>query len=361
MALAALCCGMLSCSKEKPQTPPEAGPEGTLTLRVPQTLAVGSTPPEESFGSLRVSIFNGGTLEQTRLFTREELDLTGETIEVNMRTRAVAGKTVHVLLNEPAAVTPALGALTSEEAMREVTYTLADFLNSASVERDTVNLDELETGTAAAPAFLVPWYGLSGTFAVESEQTESVTVNVSRAVARVDLYLRKKSDTGDARCVLDKDSYLSVDGGAALGYLASGTVNAPAADAPRQRIRRIATLELPLSTDDSQTVASDYRLAYSFYMPEQQVGTVPGEQPLITVNRTRWIGVDEGDEGFVPDDQPGYEPIAFRFGEYIPNFDGTIRRNTVYTFYGTIGMRGVLTEVSVTVAPWTLRDIPGEI
>lgn len=340
----AIVTGAVSCSKISPVIPSESAVIDLRMTRSNLSGTQGDIPVETVVASIRVYIFNGDKLEQMRLFTGPGTDI-GQMIR--LRTKAGNAKSVYVLLNEPAAAKIRLDNIESPAAFRAMTYTLSDFMGNGA----DVSADDLEPGTPQNPAFLLPWCGEAGPVAVSAEQTTGLTLELKRIVARVDLYLRREMGS-TINCRIDAGSCLQFSGLSGTGFFVPGADNPPVAGMPGRIIRRIRSVDLSAATHTA-LVKSDYTLAYSFYVPEQNFLTV-GSRPQAELRRTNW-------EGYIPDDYPEAEPFRFRFGDGIIGYNNRIERNTVYTLYATLSQKGFSVDAMIPVLDWTGEEQQGDI
>ena len=338
--LLALAAGTAACSKDTPVVvPAESAIVDLHMTRLNLSGTQGANPSEVAVASIRVFIFNGDKLEQMRLLTGAEADA-GKMIR--LRTKAGNTKRVYVLLNEPAAAVSALDGVDSPAALRAITYHLSDFMSTGT----DISVDDQDHGTPQDPAYLLPWCGEVGPVTVSGEQTTDLTLELKRAVARVDLFLRR--ETGSTiNCTLDAGSGLQFTGLSGSGFLAPEVNNPPAAGLPGRIIRRIHSVDIPAATN-AGLVKADYVLAYSVYVPEQNFSTA-GNRPPVELQRTNW-------EGYIPD-----EPFRFRFGDAIPGFNNRIERNMVYTLYATLSQKGFRVDAMITVQDWTGKEQHGDI
>lgn len=342
ICLIAFAAGAVSCSKTSPVI---ASGSAIIDLRMTGIKeAHGANSPERDVASIRVYIFNGDKLDQMRLFTGPDTDI-NQTIR--LRTKAGNAKNVYVLLNEPAAAKIQLDNIDSPASLRAITYTLSDFMGNGA----DISADDQVPATPEAPPFLLPWCGEVGPFVVSAEQTTGLTLELKRVVARVDLYLRRKMGS-TINCRIDAGSALQFSGLSGTGFFTPEVNNPPVAGVPGRIIRRIRSVDLSVATNTA-LVKSDYTLAYSFYVPEQNFLTA-GSRPQAELQRTNW-------EGFIPDDYPDVEPFRFRFGDGIIGYNNRIERNMVYALYATLSQKGFSVDAMIPVLDWTGEEQQGDI
>lgn len=337
-----------SCSKES--VSPAAG-EGTVQLKVSQTAVAGPTGygPENTVKNARIFIFRDGRLETMRVFSGAELAALA--CELRVRTGT---SDVHVLLNAPDAMVESLSRISTPADLQALTYRIADFLTDADKSLDDVN-------AAAGADYVLPWYGVTTGVTITAEETRTLQLDVYRAVARVDLYLRRQAGSG-LTCKIDpaeSRACLRINKLFASGYVASGRDDISDSEAVERVIRRGTSVELPVAPEGATSGApntQDYRLAYSFYVPEQYFATA-SSLPVFQIEGTQW-----GDEGWIPELDPDVEgPYRFTFGDGIANFDNRMSRNTVYTLFGTLTQQGFLVGFTLQVQPWNYKQQQGDI
>lgn len=337
-----------SCSEE--HTPPAAG-EGTVHLQLSRTAVAGPTgyTPENAVKNARIFIFRDGRLETMRVFNSSEIN----TLSCELRVRAGTSD-IHVLLNAPDAMIGSLAQIATPDDLQTLTFEIADFLT----DNANKSLDDVNKGNETD--YALPWYGVKTGVTISTETTRTLKLDVARAVARVDLYLRRKAGS-EISCKIDPaedKACLRITRSLVSGYVASGVDNISGDNAQERVIRRGSKIDLPVAdgTEGGTPDAADYRLAYSFYLPEQYFAD-PAYLPVFRIEGTQW-----GDEGWIPELDPDVEgPYSFTLGQGIAGFDNRMSRNTVYTLFGTLTQQGYLVGFTIEVQPWNYKQQQGDI
>lgn len=313
---------LASCSKGK-----TVGTNGEIPVKI-MTRSGGSPASGQSLNTsedvirkCRVYIFDAsGKLDRMQLFEGSEI-ATG----MNMRAKVGTGKKFCIVVNEVESpqVKDALDGVDSPEALQDVVFALADY----------VPLDRSVTGDDLAGSdagYVLPMYGES-TVTVTADDINQVSVELRRAVARVDIYLRREEDA-EVGATVSAASSIELDKVPAEGYF-TPEGNPVATGVAVRAINRTGNLPL-----DKAVSGGGYKLVWSFYVPSQQFAG-DDDRYRMTVKEIDWEGN--------PADYP-----AFRFGDAIPGFNNTVARNTRYEFYCTLSQVTFSVDMTLNVEDW---------
>lgn len=250
---------------------------------------------ESKIEKLRVFVFNSDGSFDNMISTT--------TLPVKVRVSAGSNKRVIAVANEPAAATGYLAAANTVNGVQQVMYDLSDYLPIETGSSDALYYGNLGTNvTAASTGYTLPMYGEATGVNVTYANTEGspigVSVSLSRCVARIDIYIRKKAGVGVVGKLLPASTRLGVlqypgnilnrpTGGGGYypypyespaygaGFLAPDHI-APYNSGFCSQLEFIADAQtIPVAT--GVTDRSDYKLCYSFYAPETDYsGTMGG-------------------------------------------------------------------------------------
>lgn len=312
-----------ACS-EKENRPPAAATEAPVTIST-RTNGGGDTnqlnASETRVKSLRIYIFDGNKLDRMQYF-----DTPDGGLQLKMRAKVGPDKTFCAVANELPAMKDELDRVETPAGLNAVMYTLADYI---APDR---NIDPAQdTPHAQAPYFL-PFYGETGNVTLP-EEGASLTLNIERAVARVDMYLRAEEEA-HLDCVATTATTLKIERSAGKGYFTSVLPNtAQGAD----RTFAITTpVQLAKATG---TDKSSYKRIFSFYLPAQRFAQDP-DRIRMTLTDLKWGGTTNWT----------YDP--FLFGDHIPSFDNAIQPNKVYKLYCTLSQAAFPVDVSLVIEDW---------
>lgn len=312
---------LASCSKDK-----TVGINGEIPVKI-MTRAGGASgqslnTSEDVIRKCRVYIFDAsGKLNRMQLFEENEI-----ASGMNMRAKVGTGKKFCIVVNEVdiPRMKDALDKVASPEALHDAVFALADYV---PLDR-SVTGDDLADGSTG---YVLPMYGES-TVTVVADDINQVSVELHRAVARVDIYLRREEDT-EVDATVSATSSIELDKVPAGGYFTPDK-NPVAAGGAVRTISRASTLPL------NEAVGTEgYTLVWSFYVPSQRFAG-DSDRYRVTVNGIDW----EGNVADYP---------AFRFGDAIPDFDNTIRRNTRYELYCTLSQVTFKVDLGLVVLDWS--------
>ncbi|MFI3281528.1 MAG: hypothetical protein R3Y44_06105 [Rikenellaceae bacterium] len=145
---------------------------------------------------LRVYVFaSDGTLDKMEIYENLNANhLVNQTIEVPKD----LSKELYFVANEPAQLSDDLDQITSSDELKEIEFTIADQMNEIHNGAATFSSDD----------FLMP---LTAAYSVQNAMADlNIYVGLSRAVARVDLYLTKDSSAASRSVKLDGTTLLRV-------------------------------------------------------------------------------------------------------------------------------------------------------
>ena len=313
-----------ACSKTLDQPPVETK-EAPVTIR---TQANGGNDTnqlnasETAVKSVRIYIFDGGKLDRMQYF-----DTPDGGIQLKMRAKVGSGKTFCAVVNELPEVKDELDNVGTPGQLNAVMYSLAGYL---APDRNIGMGDASQT-----ESYFLPFYGQTDNVTI-TEDGAALSLEIERAVARMDVYLRAE-EKAVLDCHVTPASTLKVERSSAKGYFAPATPNqTPGAD---RTFTSGTTTRLDKATS---TDKSGYKIIFSFYLPAQQFAQ-PENRLRLTLADLTW-----GE-----DTKWTYKP--FLFGDHIPAFDNTIRPNKVYKLYCTLSQAAFPVDISVVVEDWDVK------
>lgn len=313
-----------ACSKTLDQPPVETK-EAPVTIR---TQANGGNDTnqlnasETAVKSVRIYIFDGGKLDRMQYF-----DTPDGGIQLKMRAKVGSGKTFCAVVNELPEVKDELDNVGTPGQLNAVMYSLAGYI---APDRNIGMGDASQT-----ESYFLPFYGQTDNVTI-TEDGAALSLEIERAVARMDVYLRAE-EKAVLDCHVTPASTLKVERSSAKGYFAPATPNqTPGAD---RTFTSGTTTRLDKATS---TDKSSYKIIFSFYLPAQQFAQ-PENRLRLTLADLTW-----GE-----DTKWTYKP--FLFGDHIPAFDNTIRPNKVYKLYCTLSQAAFPVDISVVVEDWDVK------
>lgn len=312
-----------ACSKTGDQPPVEMK-EAPVTIR---TQANGGSDTNQLNGSetavksVRIYIFDGSKLDRMQYF-----DTPDGGIQLKMRAKVGSGKTFCAIVNELPEMKDELDNIGTPDGLNAAMYSLAGYIDP---DRN------IETTAPQPGSYFLPFYGQSNNVTI-TEDGAALTLEIERAVARVDMYLRAERKAV-LDCLVTPASTLKVERSAGKGYFAPSTPN------QTQGADRTLTPDRTTQLDNSTSAdKSNYKRIFSFYLPSQQFAQ-PEDRIRLTLADLTW-GTDT---------KWTYKP--FLFGDHIPSFDNTIRPNKVYKLYCTLSQAAFPVDVSVVVEDWDVK------
>lgn len=312
-----------ACS-EKENRPPAETIEAPVTIR---TLANGGddtnqlNASETDVRSIRIYIFDGNKLDRMQYF-----DLPDGGQQLKMRAKVGPNKTFCAVVNELPSMKDELDHAETPSELNAVMYTLAGYIDPDR------NIDPAQDALSIPAAYLLPFYGENSNVTL-TEEGASLTLNIERTVARVDMYLRAE-EKATFDCSATTTTTLTIERSADKGYFTSILPNtAPGAD----RTFAVSTpVQLVKATG---TGKSSYKRIFSFYLPAQQFAQ-DSHRIQMTLANLKWGETTDWT----------YDP--FLFGDHIPSFDNTIQSNKVYKLYCTLSQAAFPTEISLVIEDW---------
>ncbi len=270
---------------------------------------------------LRVYVFaSDGSLDQMAFYDNLNADnLVRQTIEVPKD----LSKELYFVANEPTEVTTLLEGITSAEELQDIEFTMAEAMNSGFNG----------AATFSASDFLVP---MTSKYSVLNAMADlNIYVGLVRAVARVDLYL-KKSDSAASRTVeLDASTALVASGVSGESNLFAGDVEASS-----------TTYNVSTQSSAVTLYSNIYQRVFSVYTTERTYNyadassniTIEVDGILESDVRVDSKSVTLGDAGNLTQ----------------------INRNSVYQIYGSYNGTEIVAD-NLTIMEWEDVEVDGEI
>lgn len=269
---------------------------------------------ETRISRLRIYVFDGTSLD--KMYYWQGLTATDGTYTTPVFTvKAATGKTLYAIVNEPVDTNTRaiLESVDHPDDLVDVQYQMADYLTT----KTNVNVVEYTKD------YCLPMYGeLAGVDAAEGT-TQTVNMRVDRAVARVDVYMRKEAGNWEEVQIpamlvvtgVSKTEFISPE---KTGNYASSVIN---------MLLRKTVGEIPEETSPKDKGV----LAYSFYIPEMECK-----------DSKLQIGIDEYD--------------MIELGGDANNSGGAplekLERNHVYQLLCRFMQKTVSLDIDLTVCPW---------
>ncbi len=272
---------------------------------------------------LRVYIFaSDGSLDAMRTYDVNADQLFGQKIAVPKD----SSKKIYFVANEPATITSDLDDVTSAEELEAIEFTFAEAMNKGF------------NGAYGFPAkdFLIP---MSATYSVRNAMSDiNIYVGLTRAVARVDLYLSKGADAASRTVELDDLTMLSASGVTRETSLFESPLSAAASTESLD----VASSDITLSTSTPQRVLS-------FYLAEREYDKI--SSPVV-------IEVD----GLIEDGsrKESEESKSVTLGD--AGTLSAIKRNHVYRINGLYnGSESEIVAKDLEIMDWVDVEVDGEI
>jgi hypothetical protein len=229
--------------------------------------------------------------------------------------KAATGKTLYAIVNEPVDTNTRaiLESVDHPDDLVDVQYQMADYLTT----KTNVNVVEYTKD------YCLPMYGeLAGVDAAEGT-TQTVNMRVDRAVARVDVYMRKEAGNWEE---VQIPAMLVVTGVSKTGFISPEKTGNYASSVINMLLRKTVG-EIPEETSPKDKGV----LAYSFYIPEMECK-----------DSKLQIGIDEYD--------------MIELGGDANNSGGAplekLERNHVYQLLCRFMQKTVSLDIDLTVCPW---------
>ncbi len=278
----------------------------TRTTNDPEVLNVNET----RISRIRVYIFDGTSLDKMYYWTLTETS--GFYATPVFTVKAATGKSLYAIVNEPTDMNTRaiLESVDHPNDLIDVQYQIADYLTTQA------NVPEYTTD------YCLPMYGEVKGIDVSKGMTQTRNMTVDRAVARVDVYMRKEA--GNKEEVLIPNG-LMVTGGAETGYVSPAKVGNYASstiDIIREAVKSIPE---ETSTKDKGI------LAYSFYLPEMEC-----KDRKLNLKLDGYDSIDLGGDS----DNSGGAVLE------------KLERNHVYQLLCRFKTKMSTLDINLTVCPW---------
>lgn len=278
----------------------------TRTTNDPEVLNVNET----RISRIRVYIFDGTSLDKMYYWTLTETS--GFYATPVFTVKAATGKSLYAIVNEPTDMNTRaiLESVDHPNDLIDVQYQIADYLTTQA------NVPEYMTD------YCLPMYGEVKGIDVSKGMTQTRNMTVDRAVARVDVYMRKEA--GNKEEVLIPNG-LMVTGGAETGYVSPAKVGNYASstiDIIREAVKSIPE---ETSTKDKGI------LAYSFYLPEMEC-----KDRKLNLKLDGYDSIDLGGDS----DNSGGAVLE------------KLERNHVYQLLCRFKTKMSTLDINLTVCPW---------
>ena len=269
---------------------------------------------ETRISRLRIYVFDGTSLD--KMYYWQGLTATDGTYTTPVFTvKAATGKTLYAIVNEPVDTNTRaiLESVDHTDDLVDVQYQMADYLTT----KTNVNVVEYTKD------YCLPMYGeLAGVDAAEGT-TQTVNMRVDRAVARVDVYMRKEAGNWEE---VQIPAMLVVTGVSKTGFISPEKTGNYASSVINMLLRKTVG-EIPEETSPKDKGV----LAYSFYIPEMECK-----------DSKLQIGIDEYD--------------MIELGGDANNSGGAplekLERNHVYQLLCRFMQKTVSLDIDLTVCPW---------
>lgn len=267
---------------------------------------------ENRISRLRIYVFDGTSLD--KMYYWSGLTATDGTYTTPVFTvKATTGKTLYAIVNEPVDfdTRALLESVDHPNDLVGVQYQMADYLTTKT------NVVEY------TKEYSLPMYGeLAGVDAAEGT-TQTVNMRVDRAVARVDVYMRKEAENWEEVLM---PGTLVVQGVSKTGFISPGKIGNYASSALNILSKKTIG-EIPEETSPEDKGV----LVYSFYIPEMECK-----------DSKLKIGIDDYD--------------MIELGGDANNSGGTplekLERNHVYQLLCRFMQKTVYLDINLTVCPW---------
>ena len=269
---------------------------------------------ETRISRLRIYVFDGTSLD--KMYYWQGLTATDGTYTTPVFTvKAATGKTLYAIVNEPVDTNTRaiLESVDHPDDLVDVQYQMADYLTT----KTNVNVVEYTKD------YCLPMYGeLAGVDAAEGT-TQTVNMRVDRAVARVDVYMRKEAGNWEE---VQIPAMLVVTGVSKTGFISPEKTGNYASSVINMLLRKTVG-EIPEETSPKDKGV----LAYSFYIPEMECK-----------DSKLQIGIDEYDMIELGGDanDSGGAPLE------------KLERNHVYQLLCRFMQKTVSLDIDLTVCPW---------
>lgn len=236
----------------------------TYSLASEDKLALGAG--EYVIRRCRLYAFDGDKLDNTVYFDNITTGNLGEYV-ARMKVTQTTTKKLYCIINEPdnAEMHSMLALINKPAAFAQIEYTLADYVNKA------YNSD----ATFGATDFCLPMYGETPTaFSTVTSTPETdipISMTVTRAVARVDVYLQTSRDIIADAIKINSDTKFDILNTRAKGYIAPTQVPSDGLiDIENAASGPASALAIPVRNEADNAAA---KRVFTFYTPERSQGT----------------------------------------------------------------------------------------
>lgn len=213
----------------------------------------------------RLYAFDGDKLDNTVYFDNITSGNLGEYV-ARMKVTQTTTKKLYCIINEPdnAEMHSKLALINNPAAFAQIEYTLADYVNKV------YNSD----ATFGATDFCLPMYGETPTtFSTVTSTPETdipISMTVTRAVARVDVYLQTSRDIRANAIKINSDTKFDILNTRAKGYMAPTQVPSDGLiDIENAASGPASALAIPVRNEADNAAA---KRVFTFYTPERSQG-----------------------------------------------------------------------------------------
>lgn len=344
-------CLLAACSKQ--ETP--AQPDGAKPLYIevaPSTYADANSlnSNETDIKKIRVYVFNAdGSLDNM---------VTSASVPVKVGV-SPGTKTVVVVINESANSSGTLAAANTLNGVQHATFELGDY-----VPKVYSGAKNIEVGSLPTP-YTLPMYGQKSITVSSSAGSVPVPVSlvVERAVARVDIYLRKKHGVTES-CQFDNSGVFGGYNGGVVRVEGSYPDNKgyfnPLYTMPFEFAFDIyfAHAGAQILYEAASTAPSDrtsFQRAISFYCPETDLTPMPSMAPGVRPHLSFRLYESISWDGAAPVSAP-------EFGRWIELNDPSnpltkLERNKIHRVYITLAPPNEIVDMDIEVCPWEVEPV----
>ena len=260
------------------------------------------------------------------------------TYKVKMVVKEHVSKDFYVLVNEPSSLKEALDKINTVDDLNAMQYTLADYF-TGSLSNAAISFQGA-TPTASIPFATLPMFGTALSKSVIANEAgfieESVSIAVSRALARVDLKLKKESRTAAVSVVNNRTAF---------EYTTYPMGNLTDQQQLTTTSKLSSLTKIFNAGGDVDITHENFTHVLSFYTPARTCGP-DNELIHITIGKMLY---DRKEITF--------DPIILKKTDVSTITE--IKRNTVYEVNGTIKNNTI--DVSVKLLPWIESELDTDI
>lgn len=349
-----LAAGLVSCMKDS--CPLTDGPNRSVMSVTIEDESGKSDDYREAINTVRVIVFDNAStaprLDVNKMVTISGNE-TGTKFTVKMETSQNSDKLVIAIVNEPAGASHALSVMDHPDGLEDLMFLFADILNANHTTVKTTGM---------------PMAGVVRGVSVNAAHTQSnpkmVDMTIERAVARVDVYLRKDASMASRGIEITPSTVITLKNTFAEGYLVAGTK----ADGTREQSSEALNFGhlMTVAPSDLRTVkwsptatmtvppVNSQLLVCSFYTPERTCNAVGDADKLkLVFENIRLVGLGNRN-GEITIRRMSNPSAGVTDSEL-----QVIRRNNVYEVIATVKSIGL--EFQAQVVPWRMIDMGVEI